>query len=652
MRNPVHGLNMKGCFVDSKKITSLRFLIVEDDSFQRDALAMLLANLGARHVLHAENGRAALDILQDPEVLVDILLCDLDMPEMDGMACLRKLAALNRESAVILVSGLGAAMLDSVEAMAKAYGLDVLGTMPKPLSRSRLLVLLENHKSGHKQKMRPQSQVVDIPQHEFAAGLKRDEFLPYFQPKVEMASGRVVGVEALVRWNSPTRGLLAPGAFLDAVEKYGLMDHLTWIILAKSAALCRHWQDQGLSLLLSVNLSLSSLSRVELAECIVEVVAKQGLEPADMILEVTESAAMSAIGPSLENLTRLRLRGFGLSIDDYGTGYSSLQQLTRVPFTELKIDQSFVKEASQHEAIRIVVESSLDIARKLGLKVTAEGIETPEHWRMLSTMGCDLAQGYLIAKPMPAEVIPGWVAGWKLSAIQDTVPAPLAVDILLVEDEDFQRETYAELLEQLQLGRVDTAKDVDEALQRLAAASYGLVITDVDLGASSGLGLVRLIRSQQTPTSPGTRILLLSSHSEQDVVLQSITLDINGFLTKPAKARNLHEAVQQALAEAFTPQSPAYYLGIIEASSSEPHVSASISRSAAQPPPGRHPVESDQTPLIAMKAGMVLVEPIYTRDKMLVLGRGNVLTQSIINRLLEVRDSLASSDVWVESDTS
>lgn len=632
--------------MNSKNIGHLHFLIVEDDQFQREALAMLLTNLGAQHVAQAEDGKVALDVLSTSHVPIDIVLCDLDMPEMDGMAFLRNLAKSNIQPAVILSSGLGGAMMDSVEAMAKAYELNVLGTMTKPPSRSRLLALINDLKS-RATSPRSSNAPITFSQHEIAHALKNGEFIPYFQPKVAMDSGQVVGMEALVRWNNPVLGLLPPSAFLAQVELYGLMDHLTWIMLAKSAATCRRWHDNGLALSVSVNLSLSSLGRIELAERIDELVRKRGLSPTHMILEVTETAAMSAVGPSLENLTRLRLRGFGLSIDDYGTGYSSLQQLTRVPFSELKIDQSFVKDALRHDATRIIVESSLDIARKLGLKVTAEGIETYEHWQLLSKMGCDIAQGYLIAKPMPEDVMLTWLDKWSLSSIQRPEAVAHPLTILLVEDEDFQRETYGELLEQLGLGRVQTASNVDEALLRLEATSFDLVISDVGLGERSGLDLVRLIRGRQTSASPATRIVLLSSSSEQNVVIQSIELDINGFVVKPANLRVLHEAILQALSETFEPQAAEAYLKPSGDAPQPSHVSASILRSEAKPGVGRTAFDGEQMSLLSAKAGMILAEPIYSRERVLVLGRGKALTQSIINRLLDIRDELESPDVTV-----
>lgn len=625
-----------------KDIQNLHFLIVEDEPFQRESLALLLGGIGARHVRQAENGRAALDLIQSREAPVDVLLCDIAMPEMDGMALLRGLGQAHSQAAVILVSGLDNAMRDSVTIMAKAYGVNILGAMPKPPSRGKLLELLAQHDAQRNtvKRLPPAA----IPREEIAAALQQGEFVPYFQPKVDMATGRVTGVEALARWVSPTRGLLAPGFFLEAVEKHGLMDSLTWIVLAQCAAVGRQWQARGLQLTISVNLSLSSLARVELAERIHEVVTKQGIASGNMILEVTESAAMQAVGPSLENLARLRLLGFGLSIDDYGTGYSSLQQLARVPFTELKVDQSFVRAAAQQETTRIVVESSLDIARKLGLKATAEGIENAAQWEMLKAMGCDIAQGYFIAKPMPAADIPGWAASWKAPA--PTAPAQ-AANILLVEDEPFQREIYAGLLAQLGFGRVDAAGSVDEALQRLAETPYGIVISDVELPDRSGLDLVRMIRACQTPARPDTRILLLSSHNEQEVVFKSIVLDINGFVTKPAKAHALHEAIRQARAENFAPRPAAYYLQA--AANGAPLVSASIMHPVAEAPSRQDEPPARRVRLISAQAGMVLAKPILTHDHTLVLNRGQLLTQTIINRLLDILDSLASKEVWVEA---
>lgn len=628
-------------------MSKLRFLVVEDQAFQREALVMLLESIGARQVRQAEHGRAALELIETGWPPSDIILCDIDMPEMDGMTFLRLLSDAHCRASIILISGVDRAMLNSVEAMAKAYGLELLGTMPKPPSRSTLLSLIAAHRHDSTQQRPGGSD--PIPGHEIAAALKNGEFVPYFQPKVSLASGKVVGVEALVRWNHPTRGLLAPGVFLHLVETGGFMDSLTWIILAKSAAICKRWHEQGLPLKVSVNLSLSSLARIELAERIFEVVTQQGLAPEAMILEVTETAAMSDVGQCIENLVRLRLRGFGLSIDDYGTGYSSMQQLTRVPFTELKIDQSFVKIAGQHESGSVVVESAIDIARKLGLKSTAEGVETIEQWDMLRKMGCDIAQGYWLSRPMAEAAVADWVADWGASFKQPVPVAQAIVNILLVEDEDFQRETYGDMLVQLGLGLVHTARDVAAALQRLAESSYDLIITDVQLGGPTGLDLAHLIRTRQTPASPAMRIIVLTAHEgDRSMVVGAIRLDINGLLTKPVNARTLLETIQHAMKEAYTPRPAAAYLETPGDITHPPHRSAAIMRPEAKKRQkmGR-PVDGALVPLAALKAGMVLAESVHASDMTLVLGKGHKLTPSIINRLMDIHDILASSDVWV-----
>jgi EAL domain-containing protein (putative c-di-GMP-specific phosphodiesterase class I) len=204
-----------------------------------------------------------------------------------------------------------------------------------------------------------------------------------------------------------------PYAFIQLLEQHDQIGELTWSILAQAAAQCRRWREAGFNIDVSVNLSVAQLGDPAIAEAVTWQVVSQGLDPRHMVLEITESVAMSNVGAVLENLTRLRMKGFGLSIDDYGTGYSSMQQLTRVPFTELKIDQSFVAHATHQHASRLILESSLDMSRKLNITSVAEGAETQEDWNLLRDCGCDLAQGFFIARPMEAEAVPEWIQQWE-----------------------------------------------------------------------------------------------------------------------------------------------------------------------------------------------------------------------------------------------
>lgn len=394
--------------------TKLSYLLVEDHEFQRRTLAKMIAGLGAGNVYQAADGREALTIVQDPSTPVDIVISDLEMPGMDGMEFLRHLGEGGFGVSVILVSALGRDLLASIETMTKTYGVRLLGVVGKPLSPTKLVPLIALH-TGARAKAKKGGQGPSFSLDEVLEGLRNGEFEPFLQPKVELASRKVRGAEALARWRHPVEGLVAPYAFIPLLEGAGHIDNLMWVMLEKAAACCAAWTADGLDASVSVNLSLKSLGDSQLADRITDVVRSAGLEPRGMILELTESAATTDIGRALENLARLRMRGFGLSIDDYGTGYSSMQQLTRIAFTELKIDQSFVANAGTKEAARVILGSSLDMAKKLGITAVAEGIETQEDWALLRDLGCEVGQGYFIARPMEAARYPAWARAWEAS---------------------------------------------------------------------------------------------------------------------------------------------------------------------------------------------------------------------------------------------
>jgi EAL domain-containing protein (putative c-di-GMP-specific phosphodiesterase class I)/ActR/RegA family two-component response regulator len=354
------------------KIEELHLLVAEDHDFQRKTLARILRALGVIRISEAGDGKAALDIFAAAEPPVDIIISDLEMPGMDGMEFMRHLGQADRSVAVILLSALDEALISSVEAMSKAYGITLLGAVSKPATLDKLRGLVE--KFAPPRPKASQQAALEIPLDEMRRGLIAGEFEPFFQPKVTIADGTVVGMEALARWHHPRMGLIAPHAFIPPMESAGMIDDLTWAILDKSAARCREWVARGRQWTVSVNLSTNSLKEPGLAERITAMVAGHKLDPKYIVLEITESAAMTDVGTSLENLTRLRMRRFALSIDDYGTGYSSMQQLARIPFSELKIDQSFVLNATEKESSKVLLSSSLEIARKLGLKAVAEGV--------------------------------------------------------------------------------------------------------------------------------------------------------------------------------------------------------------------------------------------------------------------------------------
>lgn len=391
-------------------ISNLHVLVAEDDEFQRHLLVQMLSELGAKRVIQAADGRAALEAFRNSDQAIDIIISDLEMPEMDGMEFIRHVGESGVPVSIILASALEPALIASVETMTKVYGINLIGALEKPTRLSKLARLIQQHRPPSSRGDSSQRAAYSI--DEITRGLGAGEFEAFYQPKVEIASGRIVGAEALARWRHPQRGMIAPYAFIPLIEESGLMDDLTRMMLERAAADCKHWRAGGLDAGVSVNLSLKSLADTSMADRLSDTVRETGLDPRQVIFEVTETVAMTHIAPALENLSRLRMKGFGLAIDDYGTGYSSMQQLSRIPFTELKIDRAFVADASRQERLRVIIEASLDMAKKLGLKSVAEGVEGRYEWDLLASLGCDMAQGYFIAKPMAVDQFREWALEW------------------------------------------------------------------------------------------------------------------------------------------------------------------------------------------------------------------------------------------------
>jgi len=382
-------------------LSELKFLAVEDHEFQRGMLLKMLARLGATQVSTAADGYAALEIVMAPGAAIDIIISDLDMPGMDGLEFMRHVGEAHIPVSIILASALESVLLDSVETMTRAYGVKILGVIQKPITPEKLAALIKLHLPAQVNANLARADGLSFSIEEIVQGISNDEFEPFFQPKVELASGRIKGAEALARWRHPQKGIVAPYAFVGSLEDHNQIDKLTWLILSKSVDFCCEWRTaSGLDVSVSVNVSPKSLADVNFADRVTDLVKRKSLDCQNIILEVTESAATTEIGHSLETLSRLRMKGFGLSIDDYGTGYSSLQQLARIAFTEIKLDQSFIRGAATQQAARTILESSIDMAKKLGILTVAEGIETEEDWDLLRELGCDLAQGYLIGKPI------------------------------------------------------------------------------------------------------------------------------------------------------------------------------------------------------------------------------------------------------------
>lgn len=392
--------------------TTFTALIVDDDDFTRVTTRKALLKLGASEVLEASHGQEALDRLAE-RPSIDVVVCDLNMPEVDGIETLRRLADLHLGHRIILASSADPRALRSAKEMAGHFGLKSLCAISKPITVTKLRDALGETRRSAPAVAPSSAPSATVGPDDLRRGFAAHEVIAHFQPKVSMATGAPIGAEALVRWRHPIHGILPPGTFMAMVQPAGLLDALTESILASAIAQCVAWNRAGLDISVSVNLPVDTVGSRDLPERIGAIIAAEGLEPHHLVLEVTEDGWLNHAAVAREVLTRLRVRGYGLAIDDYGTGYATAQQLLDAPFNELKIDQAFVRKALKDRESAVVLSAITGMAHQLQLTVVAEGIETAEQWAHLKALGCDAAQGYFVAPAMPGEQLLDWARAWE-----------------------------------------------------------------------------------------------------------------------------------------------------------------------------------------------------------------------------------------------
>ncbi len=390
-------------------ISRHRYLVVDDEEFIRALVARILETSGATDVRKASGGAEALGSI-DAEGAPDIILCDLNMPGMDGIEFLRHLVERNYGGGIALISGEDKRILETAQQLGRAQNLNILGFLSKPVDAAQLAELIGRSEVGpESRRSRPG---VSVKASELRAALAEDRIAVHFQPKVAVATRELVGVETLARWHDPERGFIPPDVFVAVAEANGLIDALTERVFSLAMRQGAAWRAAGLDLKVAVNVSMDNLNRLEFVDFAVGTIREAGMDPHQVVLEVTETRLIANVVVPLEILTRLRLKGIALSIDDFGTGHSSLEQLKRIPFTELKIDRAFVNGAQHNETARSILESSVVLAQRLGMTVVAEGVETEEDWDLVASLGVDLVQGYFVSRPLPPDDLPAWLAGW------------------------------------------------------------------------------------------------------------------------------------------------------------------------------------------------------------------------------------------------
>lgn len=348
---------------------------------------------------------------------------DLIMPEMDGVQVLARLAEYECRSKIIITSGVGQRVLDAAHRSASEHGLNIVGILSKPISMAKFQEVLKIDGREKNARVRTSRSKIEICKEDIQQALYENQFYVAYQPKIACKSGKLAGFEALIRWNKPDNGLVPPDQFIPLAEENGLIGFITDKVLEQSLEwFSRQFLVSGIltsenitSISLSLNLSARSLDDDQFVDRITTYCNEIGINTSRLIFELTETSAMADPTASLDLLTRLRVKGFQLSIDDFGTGYSSMLQLVRLPFSEIKVDKSFVLTAMQSEESRTVIHSIVELGHSLGLRATAEGVEDEETLEYLKQIECDLAQGYYIGKPMPGDETLQWLNDRKQS---------------------------------------------------------------------------------------------------------------------------------------------------------------------------------------------------------------------------------------------
>lgn len=381
-------------------VTDRRVLVLDDEPDVAQTLATQIASLG--HEVFAVTEYSAFCEALD-SFRPDILVIDTCMPGHDALDVIRDLDSSSPVQ-IVVTSGYGRRMIETVIHSARHYGHDVLGGLPKPVRRDALKVLLarsDNAVVAARVQGASNRDVYVPTESELRLAFARDEFSAYFQPKLCLKTNKICGFEALVRWNHPKQGLLPPVAFLPQIHEYDLEADLTFLMLDKSCGFLSDLPDPALRI--AVNSTLTTVQLPEFRTRLDETMQRHRIIPGRLIIEITETGDAELPQGAIETLARLRMAGYTLSIDDFGTGMSGLTRLVRVPFAELKIDRSFVLGLNQSEEAQDIVATLVKLGQTLEMFISAEGVEDEDTLHRLETLGCDVAQGYYIGRPMPAD---------------------------------------------------------------------------------------------------------------------------------------------------------------------------------------------------------------------------------------------------------
>ena len=374
-------------------------LIVEVHPFQHLYLQNLFSELGDFHLESARDGEEALACLKKSDF--DLVLTDLLMPGMDGVQFIQGLAALPSPPALAIMSAASRRMLMGASLVASNLQVKVIGLISKPVNAAALRCLTDQLLALRQ--VAPRESMPGIDRQAILRALDNGELQAWFQPKKALINGLIVSAEALVRWIHPEHGLLLPGIFLPALVAFDLEEQLLWRVLEQAMLAQAAWRQKGYDIPVSINLPTHLLNSHDLPDRILTFVLQHQGIPGRICFELMECSVPDDISNFYAGACRLRIKGFDLSQDDFGKGYSSYMNLVSAPFTELKIDRTLVRGYNDNEELTQALTSIVTLGLQLGLTVVAEGVETAQELALLRKIGCTQVQGFLISHAVSSD---------------------------------------------------------------------------------------------------------------------------------------------------------------------------------------------------------------------------------------------------------
>ncbi len=376
----------------------LAALIVDDNPIQLSAIERQLRKLGIHNLVTCSNGEEALAAVSEHEF--DIVFSDIMMPEMDGVTLIRKLDEHGYQGSLAIISAAGSSIVSSLTYMSQKLGFSNVYELNKPVSDLALEEVFQKEAIIKKAAIKQALKAVDM--DELITALNEPQFKNYYQPQLDYATNKIVGVEALARWAHPTKGMFFPDIFIPMLHE-GDMEYQLFKVVLNNAL--TDISAGRIKCRVSINVTQLDLEIPSFADYLLGECEKYNVDPSLITLELTEQDIYKESIEMITNVSRMRLHGVGISIDDFGTGSSSYLKLSHLPFTEIKIDKNFVFNCVGDETKQSIIRSMCTLSKSMHINLVSEGVEDDATWKLMHGFGVDVCQGYYTGRPMPIEAL-------------------------------------------------------------------------------------------------------------------------------------------------------------------------------------------------------------------------------------------------------